>query len=115
MEMLQQRRRSMVQPRTCPITHWTIRWSECGRRVVPSSLKVIPSFSFFVLLALSPFLIIKKIPTYLKFQSKVVTWAGSLDQVYLADSACLTYSHKYIFGYTDKITELKLGRRVVAI
>ena len=31
-----------------------------------------------------------------------------LEQDYLVDSACLTYSHKYILGYTKKINEFKL-------
>ena len=39
-------------------------------------------------------------------------WAGSLEQVYLVDSVCLTYSHKYFLGYTKKINEFKLEQRV---
>ena len=33
-------------------------------------------------------------------------WAGSLEQMYLVDSACLTYSHKYFLGYTKKNNEI---------
>ena len=52
----------------------------------------------------------ENVSSYLKSQGdhiSIVIWAASLEQVYLVDSVCLTYSQKL-----NKINEFNLGQRV---